>query len=305
LVTYNHGAYIRQALDSLFGQQLDIPIELVVADDKSSDNTLDIVKEYEARDDRFKFKFLSSQHNLGITKNYQRGFLACSGKYIAVLEGDDYWVSPFKLSKQMKFLDEHWEVDLCAVNYLVYEQESSRFYPRTVNKDEYRHLGARELIDDNLVGNFSTCMYRNAAISKLPANLFELTSYDWIINICIARTSLIGFLNDPMSVYRIHSTGEWSQSTLIDKLKIQLSLIPEYDKLTGHVFTDQFNKLVYRLERQLNELVIVDSKLIKYIPKFMVDFLHWLSVTFPFISKSIVFTIRILQLRKKPGKNFK
>lgn len=247
LVSYNHENYIRQALDALFGQVFDGPIELVVADDKSTDSTLSIINEYEGRDSRFTFKYLDYSENLGITKNYKRGFKACTYEYVAVLEGDDYWISPHKLRCQSEFLSEHWESDVCSVNYFVYEEDRAQFTPRVPIATGHRFITARELIADNIVGNFSTCMYRRAALLRLPNAMFDIKSYDWITHIVLARTSVIGFLREPMSVYRLHSSGVWTQTPHIEKLKVQLELIPAYDALTDHVFHEDFELLSSRL----------------------------------------------------------
>lgn len=279
LVTYNHENHIRQALDTLFGQQVNESIELIVADDASSDSTLAIIKEYEGRDARFRFSYLDNTKNLGITKNYQRGFLACSGDYVAVLEGDDFWISPFKLQRQIDFLNTHWECDLCSVNYFVFEENRSHFYPRTAVGNGHRLISARDLIVDNLVGNFSTCIYRKTALDTLPQQLFEICSYDWIVNICVARSSLIGFLEEPMSVYRLHSNGVWTQMPHVEKLKQQLALIPEYDSLTNNVFHAEFEALSNRLQHTIAMTKLADivalmppsiigkiSRLIDYLP---------------------------------------
>lgn len=252
LVTYNHEKHIRQALDALFWQLVEGPIEFIIADDFSSDHTVGIIKEYEEKDDRFHFNYLDNNINLGITKNYQRGFAACTGKYVAILEGDDYWISPFKLQRQIDFLDLHWECNLCAVNYFVFEESRFHFYPRATLGNGHRLIGARDLITDNLVGNFSTCMYRKSALDALPEKLFEICSYDWIMNICVARSSLIGFLEEPLSVYRLHSNGVWTQKTHVEKLKAQLEVIPEYDILTNHVYQAEFDLLSNRIQQMIS-----------------------------------------------------
>ena len=248
LVTYDHESYIRQALLALFKQGMDGPIELVVADDGSSDRTVDIIREYEGTDTRFHFKYLDGASHLGITRNYQRGFAACTGEYVAILEGDDYWISPMKLQRQHAFLEAHWECDLCAVNYFMYEQDKARFTPLAVIGNGHQYFGARDLIANNPVGNFSACMYRKAALDALPQGLFALESYDWIVNICVSRTSLTGFLEEPMSVYRCHSEGVWTQKSDTAKLTRQLHLIPAYDALTDHQFHAEFVALAGRLQ---------------------------------------------------------
>lgn len=247
LVSYNHENHIRQALNALFGQVFDGPIELVVADDKSTDSTLSIIREYEGIDSRFTFKYLDYSENLGITKNYKRGFNACSNEYVAVLEGDDYWVSPHKLSRQATFLSEHWESDVCGVNYFVYEEDRAQLTPRVPVSTGHRFITARELIADNIIGNFSTCMYRRSAFARLPDALFDIKSYDWITNIVLARTSVIGFLQEPMSVYRLHTAGVWTQTPHVEKLKAQLDVLPAYDELTDRVFHEDFELLASRL----------------------------------------------------------
>lgn len=247
LVTYNQQKHIRHALDSLLAQRIDAPIEVIVADDGSTDATVSMIEACDRLDPRFTFTYLDHTRNHGITRNYQRGFAACHGDYVAVLEGDDYWVSPTKLQRQRDFLDAHWECDLCSANYFVYEEDRAQFTPRAPIGSAHQFLGARELIADNLVGNFSTCMYRRSAIERLPAGLFEIDSYDWIVSICVARHSLIGFLEEPMSVYRLHAGGAWTQKPLLAKLQAQLDLIPAYDVLTDRVFHDEFELLAGRL----------------------------------------------------------
>lgn len=262
LVTYNHEKHIRQALNGLLNQQFEGIAEIVVADDASTDRTLEIIKEYEKKNDRFIFNYLNNKINLGITKNYQRGFESCSGEYVAVLEGDDYWVSPFKLQRQMQFLDEHWECDLCCVNYFSYEEEFSRFCPRIAIGSHHRFVNARDIIVENFVGNFSICMYRKTALDALPKELFDIRSYDWIVNICVAQKSMIGFLEEPMSVYRVHSNGLWSQTPYVKQLEQLLEVIPAYDALTHHTYHDDFNNLTDRLHSMIaksNFIHIVSS----------------------------------------------
>ena len=103
LVTYNHAKFVAQALDSVLMQQANFEFEIVAVDDCSTDGTLAILQDYEKQHSQL--RVLLSPTNLGISRNYQRGFAACRGEYIAVLEGDDYWISPRKLQAMSAFLD--------------------------------------------------------------------------------------------------------------------------------------------------------------------------------------------------------
>ncbi|WP_444633057.1 glycosyltransferase [Cupriavidus oxalaticus] len=247
LVTYNHADYTRQALDSVFWQDLDFPFEIVVADDASTDNTRDIIAEYVGRDPRISIRFLPESPNLGITRNYQRGFAAINTEYVATLEGDDIWCSPHKLSQQLAFLESHRECVLCGCNYFVYSEEQARYTERVPAEVGFRYLDSRQLIADNLIGNFSTCLYRTRALKQLPAALFDLRAYDWAVNIAVGRLGLIGFLNMPLSIYRIHGGGTWSLLSHREKLTSQLEVIPQYDAVTGGIFREDFDALAVRL----------------------------------------------------------
>ena len=139
---------------------------------------------------------------------------------MAFLEGDDYWIHPGKLAAQMAFLDEHLECAAVSANYFVYDEKSSRFTARATINSDFSYLDARGLISDNMIGNFSTCMYRLASLRSVPENLYDGTAYDWGVNISVARNALIGFLHTPFSVYRVHDKGTWNgQDGLVIKRK--------------------------------------------------------------------------------------
>lgn len=243
LVTYNHERFIRQAVESILMQRFDGEIEILVADDKSTDATVAIIRTYQQTDARFSFRYLKSPRNLGITRNYERGFAACTTEYVAVLEGDDYWTDPCKLDKQVRFLDAHRECVACSSNYIVFEEAPKRFTPRVPQLEGWEYLSSRSLIGDNVIGNFSTCTYRTSALRLVPPSLFTIKAYDWALHITLGQFGLIGFLREPMSVYRMHAKGSWSLLTHQQKLAEQLALLPFYDRATGGTFHAEFEEL--------------------------------------------------------------
>lgn len=206
-----------------------------------------IIKEIAARQSRIEFFFIESVSNVGITRNYERGFEACKSKYVAALEGDDYWASTQKLRKQVQFLEEHRECVACACNYYVYNEERMSHELRIQKTEGIIVLSAQSLIADNVIGNFSTCVYRRHVLEKLPRKLFSLVAYDWAVNICAAMHGVIGFICEPLSVYRIHGEGAYNNLSLRQKIEGQIALIPKYDELTGHVFSKEFSELALRL----------------------------------------------------------
>lgn len=249
LITYNHALYIDGAMRSIFNQDFNGMIELIIADDASSDNTIEIIKKYENKDSRFIFRYLAQDKNLGVTKNYQRAFAACTGKYAAIIEGDDMWTNKEKLTKQTKVLDDHAEIVLCSSNYFIWNEDAGRYRTRTsVDQTGFMYYDTPYIIDNNLPGNFSACVYRVETLRKIPKELFEHKLYDWGINIFVGTHGLFAYMHEPLSTYRIHDQGVWSQMSSVQKLNEQIETAEKYNEMTGRRYETEFNYLIRRLK---------------------------------------------------------
>ncbi|MGN1340563.1 MAG: glycosyltransferase family 2 protein, partial [Oscillospiraceae bacterium] len=122
LVCYNQEKYIAQALDSVLMQKTDFPFEIIVGDDASGDTTPDIVMQRcEQYPDRI--RFIRRETNIGATRNAYELMLLCRGRYIAYLEGDDYWTDEYKLQKQADFLIGHPDYLGCTSRFHVVDSE--------------------------------------------------------------------------------------------------------------------------------------------------------------------------------------
>ena len=104
MLTYNHSEYIKEAIDSILMQDVDFKYEIIIGDDCSTDNTQEILLQYKNRYPNI-FKLILRSENIGPTKNFYDVLMNCKGKYIAFLEGDDYWLDGMKLQKQFDFLE--------------------------------------------------------------------------------------------------------------------------------------------------------------------------------------------------------
>ncbi len=239
LIAYNHEKYIREAIDSILMQNLDFEYKIIVADDCSSDNTLEIIKEY-ANKHHEKFKLLENSINLGVTKNYQRAFQACTAEYIAILEGDDYWISPQKIKKQINFLDNNKNFSFCFHRFIGHDEGTNHVFASNNPFKDSIIIDTKTLIENNFIGNFSTCVYRYEIIKQLPLKLFEMKAYDWIVNILCSQYGDIGFLNEFLSVYRQHDEGVWSSKSKLQKKIMTLKYIDEYDKFLNFKYNQQF-----------------------------------------------------------------
>jgi glycosyltransferase involved in cell wall biosynthesis len=113
MITYNHEKYIAQALNSVLMQKTSFDYEIVIGDDCSTDSTQKIIKDYVTKHPN-KIKPIFQTVNVGAMRNaYEFTLPECKGKYIATLEGDDYWTDPDKLQKQVDFLESNENYSVC------------------------------------------------------------------------------------------------------------------------------------------------------------------------------------------------
>jgi glycosyltransferase involved in cell wall biosynthesis len=244
LVTYNHAKYVAEALESILMQRTDFDFEIVAIDDCSNDSTLSILKEYEKKDARL--RVLSAETNLGISRNYQRGFAACRGEYIAVLEGDDYWISPRKLQATLAFLNRNPHCSFCFHRVIRYEPhpETVAIYP--IHWTAEQLLTASELASGNFIGGLSTCVYRREIIAGLKVQLWDLDIREWFFNIVVAEHGPIGYVPQILSVYRAHPGGISSMRPAAEIIPELIRLIGCYNEFLDFRFTKEFQSFTQR-----------------------------------------------------------
>lgn len=143
--TFNHENFISQALDSFLMQKTTFPFEIIVHDDASTDKTPEIIKEYEKKFPNLFVCIYQKENQFskkGINIWADITFPKARGKYIALCEGDDYWTDPYKLQKQVDFLEANPEYVLSAHRYKIFDEEKNYY------SDDY---GAK-LFKDNTIG---------------------------------------------------------------------------------------------------------------------------------------------------------
>ncbi len=218
VMTYNHARYIRQAIDSALAQRLTVPFEIVISEDCSTDGTRTIVEEYAARHPE-RVRLLLSETNLRSNEVVARGFRAARGRYLAMLDGDDFWTADDKLQAQFDFLESRRDFTICFHNAAVVD-ESSESSGRSWNPPEQAHTTG---LADILRGNFlatSSVMYRRGALPAIPRwyePFFPVT--DWPLHVLYAEHGRIGYLDRVLSAYRLHDGGLFSRLTALEKLR--------------------------------------------------------------------------------------
>jgi glycosyltransferase involved in cell wall biosynthesis len=252
VTAYNHEQYISQCLESVLKQRGDFQLEVIVGDDYSTDNTRKIIEEFQQKYPTV-IIVLPPDKNLGITKNLQRCLNACSGKYIAICEGDDYWTDESKLEKQKDLLEIRKDYSMCFSAILLYYEEKNLAMPHhaqsLLTKDA---ITIEDLIENNCIGNFSCCMYRTDIVKKLPQGIYDLNVDDWIFNMACSQFGKIGFIQDKMSVYRIHSRGAWSGKDIFE----QLDYICNYIDVSNKFFDRKYDALFSQRKKIIEDEIV-------------------------------------------------
>lgn len=218
MITYNHERFIAQAIESVLMQETDFPVELVIGEDCSTDGTRAIVQDYAARYPD-KIKALLHPHNLGPAhspgkNNLVSALKACRGKYIALLEGDDYWTDPHKLQKQVEFLEAHPECSMCFHEaYDLWPDGRQVEYVRSREANVQPFYGLEEAIKSQFIPTASIC-FRRGLVDVTHPLFFESPTGDWVLRALLAEKGLVAFLDGNWATRRIHPGGLTSMAPL-------------------------------------------------------------------------------------------
>jgi glycosyltransferase involved in cell wall biosynthesis len=211
LVTYNHENFVAQAIESVLAQKTDFPFRLIVGDDCSTDKTQEIVSRYaQEYPDRIAV-FLDSEHR-GLRSRDRAGLKVLglsTAKYVAWLDGDDYWTDPHKLQKQVDVLERNPDAAVCFHNVRTFHEDGLH---ESVNLCPLQQKRV-SILEDLLRGNFipsCSVMFRRATVGALPEWYFTLKMGDWPLYILIAQHGTIHYLDEVMAAYRVHGGGSWS-----------------------------------------------------------------------------------------------
>jgi glycosyltransferase involved in cell wall biosynthesis len=254
IVTYNQERFVKECIESVLVQVIPYEYEIIVADDCSTDSTIAVTIEALKHRD-VNFRIMENTENLGLEKNYKRGFEACTGEYIATLEGDDYWTDPKRLQKHVDFLDNHYECSM-SFNRLIefYEENKDYKIKDWVVNEDHTYFTTKELAKGNQIGNFSACVFRNSAFHKINQEIFNIRVTEWEMAMVFGQFGLIGYLKDPMSVYRIHNRGLWKKNNRTQQINLLLANIDKYDNYFNYQYKQEFYLLNTKLTNELSRI---------------------------------------------------
>ena len=205
-ITYNHAPYIRQCLDGFLMQKTNFPFEIIINDDCSTDGTTEIIKEYAAKyPDLIKPVFHDeNQYQKGVRGMYVKYvFPKAQGKYLALCEGDDYWIDPLKLQKQVDFLESHPNISYVFTNRLIYTEKTEE---TILQKYKRRLYTTNDILAGFNTGLQSACFRSECLKDNLKSDYTGINGdrlYPYL-------SSLMGdftCLEDVTAVYRMTGKG--------------------------------------------------------------------------------------------------
>ncbi len=231
MITFNHEKYIREAIEGVLMQKTNFQYELVIGEDHSTDGTREICCEYASLNPGI-IRILPSDTNLGIMLNFSRTLRECSGKYIAICEGDDYWTDPTKLQKQVDFLNANPSFVGCFHN------TEERYEDGILSSFLYVKLKYAQSISFNdlsYANLMPTCslVFINKNIRNLPDWFQELPIGDWPLNLINAQYGNFWYIPHVMGIHRLSDKSSWALQSQKRNIKI---VFQAYDKMIAGFF---------------------------------------------------------------------
>ena len=207
IITYGHENYIEQALDSVFAQETSFPLQIHIGEDCSPDNSRNLIKSYCEKYPNIVPRFY--EENVGGKSNFLDGLAACTGDYIALLDGDDYWTDSTKLQRQVDLMDANPSLSMCfhAVEEIPDgELEGTIEYP----PNRLSTYDVEDMAKYLNIHTSSVLVRRTALVGW--RDFFEpkdLPCGDWPLYAYATRSGPAQYIDSVMSVHRLHAEGVW------------------------------------------------------------------------------------------------
>ena len=256
IITFNHEKFLVQAIEGVMTQQTDFEYELFVGEDNSPDGTRNVAKACKAKYPELTL-FLHNRDKGNVFDpgkwNFLNNVKHAKGEYIALLDGDDYWTDPYKLQKQVDFMETHPECSICftAAEGLI---EGSGKPPFPKRPKEIRETYSLDyILTDNPFAS-ATALVRKSVLDNLPSWYYDTPAGFWALCVLSAQKGLIGFINESTAVYRIHEGGMSSGLDTMRKYELMISgreaiiphLEPKYRKVAM--------RAIYKTEKKMLRL---------------------------------------------------
>lgn len=255
-ITFNHEDYIAEAIESFLMQKTKFNFEVIIHDDNSQDRTTIILQEYQKKYPDIIRLILQkeNQYSKGI-KRMGQTFISpvARGKYIAICEGDDYWTDPYKLQKQVDYMEANPRCGMCFHSTSKIETSGNEL---SVSRPyELSQVAPTSDIIANGGGFIRTnsIMYRSSLMIEPPKFYEESPVGDYPLQMYLSTLDYAYYIDENMSVYRVGVEGSWSNKIKSDSKKNALLVgtlktLDSFNQYTDGKFEDVINRKKLQIE---------------------------------------------------------
>ena len=287
ITCHNESAYIEQCINSIIAQtDYNNIYEIIVVDDGSTDTSPQILAKLKLNCEKLK---IFTTKGLGLPSARNIGIKSASSDFIAFLDGDDYWTDPYKLQKQIDFLEENEKYDMVHTNYKTLQDKIIKDNPDKAStvKDV-----KSQLLIKNFISTLTVCVKKSVLFEALPIINNQYQAGDLALWMQISQKSKIGHLKDKTGVYRISNNTRSNFKTTDDQLlflrsgfKIKFDFIDKYkyDQETIDKVNHRWCRILFKfyikleddnIRSELNNFINKDQKKNLWIYKFILFISH-------------------------------
>jgi len=248
MITYNHEKFIGKAIESILVQKTNFNFEYLIGDDCSTDNTPSICARYKEENPSI-IKLRLGEKNIGFQSNFIENIYNAKGKYIAYLEGDDYWIDKNKLQKQFDFMEAHPEVAFCYTNTYLFNDGNEEEVEVVIKKKPTQKVFDFDYYvkeDFPLIPTLTLFIRKDAFPDPVPEWLNSTFNFDWALNILLFQKGKAAYIDEITAMYRIHEGGVIT-STYFPKVAFNgIKLAKNIDKYLNYKYHNVFGKSQWR-----------------------------------------------------------
>ncbi len=205
MISYNHQLYIEKAIDSVLDQVADFQVEVIVCNDHSTDKTIERLEKY-----RDRITIIQNEENLGPWRSLEKTFNRASGKYIALLEGDDYWTDAHKLQQQVDFLENHEKYAMCFTNYACVDENGQELDQLGFEYHGKRIIHQEDIFNLVCPPTRVVLFKSNLLPETFPDFHYDTVSGDAFIFSMVLKEQPAYFIDQKMAVWRIRNSSLYS-----------------------------------------------------------------------------------------------
>ncbi|MAZ72134.1 MAG: glycosyl transferase [Flavobacteriaceae bacterium] len=266
-ICYNQHSFLPETLKGFNSQEIDFIIEVIIYDDCSTDGSREILKSFK-ESCKYPVTLILSEEN-----RYSKGdrifpktFKQAKGKYIALCEGDDYWTDPYKLQKQVDFLEANPDYSLCFHKVKILDKENG-LVDDFITENRYEKIKKFPITQDSLYkySNFihtPSVVFKNV-VKKFPMELYLSPVGDYLLYFLLSKHGYLHRINECMAVYRyghgIYSSASVKKKKIIGK-QFQICLLSFIDSeyIKKDIIQKTLNNIRYTENKNIDNLTTTD-----------------------------------------------